>query len=229
MLIRTCLLAGAVCALLLGAATTPLESARDRQDRATLDRLVAEYGTAASRQPNDFEAQLRFALACSYQAEVAIELRDRKSGRQAAERGIPAAEKAAALKPASADALRVLATLYGQGVTDLMSGLRYGPKAKDAINKAVEQAPRSSTVYVARGVGNYYLPAQLGGGTKLAIADFRKAIELDPKNAEAYLWLGLGLRKENNDAEARQAFSRSLQLNPDRVWVKQQLEKTPAK
>jgi len=218
----------AVLAIALQAAGE-LESARDRQDRAALDKFSNEYAASAQRLANDFDAQLRLALACSYQAEVAIEQRDRKAGRQAAERGIPAAEKATALKPASADAYRVLATLYGQGVTDLMSGLKYGPKAKEAINKAVERAPNSSQVYVARGVGSYYLPPQLGGGSKAAIADFRKAIQLDPKNAEAYLWLGLGLRKENNDAEARQAFTKSLALNPNRVWVKQQLEKTPPK
>jgi tetratricopeptide (TPR) repeat protein len=84
-------------------------------------------------------------------------------------------------------------------------------------------------VYVARGVGNYYLPPQLGGGLESAVADFRKAIDLDSRNAEAYLWLGLSLRKENKDAEARQAFEKSLALNPNSVWVKQQLSKTPAK
>jgi tetratricopeptide (TPR) repeat protein len=222
----TCLAITIVAAL--AAAADPLESARDRQDRAALERLVAGHAAAASRQPKNADAQFRFALACSYLAEVAIEQRDRKFGRQAAERGIPAAEAAIALNPA-ADSYRVLATLYGQAITDVFSGLKYGPKARQAIDKAVEKAPKSSSVYVARGVGNYYLPAQLGGGTQLAIADFRKAIELDPKNAEAYLWLGLGLRKENNDAAARQALTRSLELNPGRVWVKQQLDKTPSK
>ena len=84
-------------------------------------------------------------------------------------------------------------------------------------------------MYVARGVGNYYLPAQLGGGAKGAIPDFRKALELDPKNAEAYLWLGLSLRKEGRDADARQAFTKALELNPNRAWTKQQLDKTPVK
>jgi tetratricopeptide (TPR) repeat protein len=93
----------------------------------------------------------------------------------------------------------------------------------------VEKAPKSAMMYVARGVGNYYVPAQLGGGAKLAIPDFQKAIDLDRANAEAWLWLGLSLRKENRDAEARQAFAKSLELNPNRVWAKQQLEKTPAK
>jgi len=82
-------------------------------------------------------------------------------------------------------------------------------------------------VYLARGVGNYYLPAALGGGVDLAIADFRQAITIDPKDAEAFLWLGLALRKQNKDADARQAFAKSVTLNPQRVWAKQQLDKTP--
>jgi Flp pilus assembly protein TadD len=62
----------------------------------------------------------------------------------------------------------------------------------------------------------------------MAIHDFQKAIELDPKSSEAYLWLGLAQRKANRNAEARQSFSKSLELNPNRLWTKQQLEKTPA-
>jgi tetratricopeptide (TPR) repeat protein len=218
-----------IAAFMAAAAPFPLEVARDKQDRAALTDLAAQLSAAAAKAPNDPEAQYRAALANCYLAEVAIELRDRKAGRQIAEQGIRFAEKTVTLKPANAEYYRLLGTLYGQAVTDIMSGLTYGPKAKDAINKAVEKAPRSSMMYVARGVGNYYVPAQLGGGARLSIPDFQKAIELDPKNAEAFLWLGLSLRKENRDAEARQAFTKSLELNPNRVWAKQQLEKTPAK
>ncbi len=218
-----------IAAFMAAAAPSPLEIARDKQDRAALTELATQASAAAAKTPNDAEAQYRAALANSYLAEVAIELRDRKAGRQIAEQGMKFAEKAVALKPANAEYYRLLGTLYGQAVTDIMSGLTYGPKAKDAINKAVEKAPKASMMYVARGVGNYYVPAQLGGGAKLSIPDFQKAIELDPANAEAYLWLGLSLRKENRDAEARQAFTKSLELNPNRIWTKQQLEKTPAK
>ena len=212
-------------------AVTPaaLQLARDRQDRPALDKLLDECAAAAAKAPNDAEAQYRVALAASYSAEVSLEQHDKKSARAAAERGIKAGEKAVSLKSDRADYYRVLATLYGQAITDLLSGLSYGPKCKDAINKAVALAPNSSGVYVSRGVGNYYLPPQLGGGNQSALADFRKAIDLDPKNAEAYLWLGICLRKDNKDAEARQAFTRALELDPERVWVKQQLDKTPAK
>ena len=208
---------------------TPLETARDLQDRATLEKMVEQYSGASAKAPNDAAAQYRLALACSYQAEVDIELRDKKAGQLAAERGIKAGEKAVSLKPDSAEYYRVLGTLYGQAIVDIPSGLNYGAKAKDAINRAVERAPKSSAVYVARGVGNFYLPAMLGGGPKPAIDDFRKAIELDPNNAEAYLWLGVSLHKDNRDADARKAFEKSLSLNPKRVWTRQQLDKTPAK
>ncbi len=167
-------------------------------------------------------------MANSYLSEVALELKDKKLAEQAAVRGVQAAEQAVMLKPDVAEYYRLLGTLCGQVVpANVLTGLSYGKRAKDNIDKAIAMDPRSSMARMSRGVGNYYLPAALGGGPDLAIADFRKAIELDAKNAEAWMWLGLGLRKQNKDPEARQAFQKSLELNPRRVWAKQQLDKTP--
>jgi len=217
-------LAGALAGTL-----SPLDLARDSQDRPALERMVKEADAAAAKAPKDAAAQFHMALASSYLAEVEIELHDKKAAQQVAVRGIHAAEQAIALKPDDAENYRVLGTLCGQAITDMLSGLNYGPRAKDAVGKAVSLAPKSSPVWVARGVGNYYLPAQLGGGAAQASADFRKAIDLDSNNAEAWLWLGIALRKQGQDAEARKAFGKSLALDPRRVWVRQQLEKTPAK
>jgi len=218
-----------VAAGLMAAGGNGLETARDRQDTTALSARISEYEAAAAKSPADAAAQYRVALACSYLAEVTIERHDRKQARHFAEEGIRAGEKAVTLKPNDAEYYRVLGTLYGQAITDIMSGLSYGAKARDAVDKAVALAPNNAAMYVARGVGNYYLPAAMGGGPEKAIADFRKAISLDSKDDEAYLWLGVALRKVNKDAEARQAFEKSLQLNPDRVWTKQQLEKTPGR
>jgi superkiller protein 3 len=167
------------------------------------------------------------ALVSSYLAEVALELGDKKAAQQAAERGVKAGERAVALKPQVAEYYRILGTLCGQVVpANVLAGLGYAGRARDAIDKAVALDPKSSMAYMAHGVGNYYLPAAFGGGSALATADFRKAIELDPKNADAWLWLGMSLRKENKTAEAREAFSKSLELNPKRTWAAKQLEKT---
>jgi tetratricopeptide (TPR) repeat protein len=109
-----------------------------------------------------------------------------------------------------------------------LAGLKYGSCALKSVNKAIELDPKSSEAYLSHGVGNYYMPAAFGGGMEPAIKDFEKAIELNPKSADAYLWLGIALRKENKNPEARKAFAKSLELNPNRIWAKQQLEKTPA-
>jgi tetratricopeptide (TPR) repeat protein len=146
-----------------------------------------------------------------------------------AEAGIKAAEKAVSLNGNTSEYHRILGTLCGQMVSSNgLAGLRYGKCALASVNRAIELDPKSSEAYLSHGVGNYYLPPALGGGMQLAIKDFEKALELNPKSADAYLWLGLALRKENRPAEARKAFTKSLELNPNRLWAKQQLDKTPA-
>jgi tetratricopeptide (TPR) repeat protein len=205
-----------------------LLKARDHQDRAALERLSAEARAAADKQPNDAAAQYRVALAQSYAAEVAIEQHDKAAAKNAAQSGMDAAGKAVGLKPDSAEYQRVLGTLCGQMISsNSLAALKYGKCALDSVNKAIELDPKSSMAYLSHGVGNYYLPQALGGGIDLAIKDFRKAIELNSKNADAWLWLGVALRRSNQPSEAQKAFERCLELNPARVWAKQQLEKTP--
>ncbi|MGD0436753.1 MAG: tetratricopeptide repeat protein [Bryobacteraceae bacterium] len=205
-----------------------LVKARDRQDRSALQNVVNDVRSAADKDPKDATAQYRLALAESYTAEVSIELRDKPAAKNAAQAGIDAAEKAVALKPEVAEYQRILGTLCGQIISgNSMSALKYGRCALDAVNKAIELDPKSSLNYVSHGVGNYYMPPAFGGGFDQAIKDFRKAIELNPKNGDAWLWLGITLRRSNQPEEARKAIAKALELNPDRVWAKQQLDKTP--
>ena len=129
---------------------------------------------------------------------------------------------AIALKPAG---YRVLGTLCGT------TREPFSPRDRQKGPRCSQQGPRvgshSARNWLARGIGNYYIAA-LGGGQDAAIADIKKAIEIDPKLADAYLWLRVSLRKAHRNAEARQAFQKSLELNPRRVWAKEQLDKTPA-
>jgi tetratricopeptide (TPR) repeat protein len=205
-----------------------LIKARDRQDRAALEKIVADLRGAADKLPKDAAAQYQLALAESYTAEVAIEVRDKAAAKNSAQAGIDAAERAVALKPDAAEYQRILGTLCGQIISgNSLSALKYGKCALEAVNKAIELDPKSSNNYVSHGVGNYYLPPAFGGGMELAIKDFRKAIELNAKNADAWLWLGIALRRTNQPEEAHKAIAKSLELNPNRAWAKQQIEKTP--
>jgi tetratricopeptide (TPR) repeat protein len=193
-----------------------LESARDRQDRAALAKL-------ATGSP------YRIALAQSYLSEVALELRDKREARTAAEAGIAAARQAIASDPNKAEYHRLLGTLCGQVIpADPLAGLQHGKCAKQEIEKALGLDPKSALAWVSSGVGKYYLPAMLGGGLDLALKDFEKATSLNPQLAEAWLWVGLAHRKAGRIPQARQALEKAQVLNPKRIWIKQQLEKTPA-
>ncbi|HZL56597.1 MAG TPA: tetratricopeptide repeat protein [Bryobacteraceae bacterium] len=207
-----------------------LSRLRDKQDRPALERGAGALHDAAAKSPNDATAWYRSAIAYSYLAEVAYEQHDKGSSERAAEAGVRDADKAIALNPKNADYYRVLGTLCGQVIpaNPIMGALAYGKRAKEALDKAIEMDPKSSKAHVAHGVGFYYLPASFGGGPENAMKDYRQAIALDPKNAEAYLWLGIALGKEHQNAQAREALSKSLQLDPERSWTKQQLEKIPA-
>ena len=207
---------------------TELENARDAQDRGSLERYSSQFGVAVAKKPNDVQALYRQALAQSYLAEVAVETGDKILARTAAEAGIKLAERTVALKPENAEYHRVLGTLCGQAIpANVLTGLKYGRCAQDELNKAIQLDPKAAMNYVSRGAGNYYLPAAMGGGPEAAIKDLEKAIELDPRLADAHLWFGIALRKVNRNAEANKELEKAVSLNPTRAWAKQQLAKTP--
>jgi len=209
-------------------ADDPLVTARDRQDRAALERLGSERLKTAATQPKSAQAQYEAARAQSYLSEVALELREKRQARAAAEAGIHAARAAVAIDGNSAEYHRILGTLCGQIIpADPMAGIQHGKCAKEEIEKAIKLDPKSALAFVSSGVGKFYLPAMFGGGVELALKDFQKAAALHPKLAEAWLWIGLAHRKANRNAEAKQALKKALALNPNRIWIKQQLDKTP--
>jgi tetratricopeptide (TPR) repeat protein len=229
---RILIVTTALVASLAAAQTTPgeLEKLRDRQDRPGLEKTAAELDAAAAKSSNDAGAFYRAALAWSYVAEVATEKGDKGGAQRAAETGMKAADQAVALNPKSGEYYRLQGTLYGQVIPNnpIIGALAYGKRAKDALDKAIELDPKSPKAWIAHGVGYYYLPPNFGGGPDNAIKDYRQAIALDPRSAEAYLWMGIALKRQHQNAQAREALTKALQLDPDRIWAKEQLDKTPA-
>lgn len=216
-------------ATLSAAAPSALETARNKQDLPALSALSAAAMQAASQAPNNARLQMEAALAFSYLSEVALELRDKRQARSAAESGLAPARAALTLTPNSAEAHRLLGTLCGQIIpADPLAGIKHGRCAKEEIETALKLDPKSATAWLASGIGKFYLPPMFGGGVPLALEDFQKAAALSPKAHEPHLWLGLAHRKLNHNAEARAEFQKSIALNPARLWTKQQLEKTPA-
>ncbi|MBV8569881.1 MAG: tetratricopeptide repeat protein [Acidobacteriaceae bacterium] len=221
------------CVLAAGAATsfdTDLSAARDRQDLKALDNIISSAKHAAQADAQSGRAQYEWALANSYAAEVAMELRDKKKAEAYAEAGIEPARKAVEINQNDAEYHRLLGQICGQIIpaNPFMGALNYGRCAEDEINKAIALNNKLALAYVSRGVGQYYLPKEMGGGLDLALQNLDKAIALDPSLSEAYIWKGIVLRKANRDSEAREAFENALRLDPQRLWTRQQLQKTPA-
>jgi tetratricopeptide (TPR) repeat protein len=219
-----------LCATFAAFAAPPdLENARNRQDRAAIEKLLPGLNAAAQKQTGSAEAQYRVAEAQLYLAEVALELRDKGGAARAAEAGIPHARRAVEIDPSRAEYHRMLGALCGQVIpANVLAGIQYGKCAIESVNKAMELNPKSAGVWMSRGIGNFYLPPQFGGGVDKSLMDLQRATELNPKLADAWLWLGIALRKANRNVEARKAFTRSLELNPNRQWAREQLDKTPA-
>jgi Flp pilus assembly protein TadD len=59
-----------------------------------------------------------------------------------------------------------------------------------------------------------------GGDVDQAVASFRKAIELDPKSDEAYVWLAIACRKKGDSAQADLALQDALRLNPRSAFAR---------
>jgi tetratricopeptide (TPR) repeat protein len=208
-----------------GQTMADLQAARDRGDLAAIDAFIAKTNGSATSP----DAQYQLALAYSYGAEVAMEQHDKKKSEALAEKGLEPARKAVAANGGNAEFHRLEGALCGQVIpaNPIMGALKYGQCARDEITKAIQLNPNLALAYVTRGVGNFYLPASMGGGIDLALQDFDKAISLDSKLADAYLWKGVSLRKANRIGEARQTLEQAAKLAPNRVWIKEQLQKLP--
>lgn len=204
-----------------------LYAARNRQDLAAL-QAAANKAEAQVRTDASPATLYAASLARSFQAEVALELGKKPEAAAAAESGIQSARTLVAKNPAVAEHHRLLGTLCGQMIpANLLSALQYGRCAKEEIEEAIKLDPRSALAHIGRGVGNYYLPESFGGGVEKALADFRHATTLKPDLSEAWLWLGLALRKKGDHAAAKSALRKAATLAPDRRWIALQLAKTP--
>jgi tetratricopeptide (TPR) repeat protein len=105
-----------------------------------------------------------------------------------------------------------------------------GPQIPKQMNAAIAMGPNNPRVWLLRGIQSFYTKPEYGGGDSAAEAQLKKAIELFATDspvppapswgkAEAYVWLGQVLQKENRIAEARAAYNNALSVQPDYPWV----------
>ena len=107
-----------------------------------------------------------------------------------------------------------------------------GPKAVRMVNKAKELAPENPRVVLIEAISDYNTPKMFGGDPERAMNNFQKATSLfenqtptDPLmptwgHEEAYAWIGLAFAAKGSTTNARTAYEKALEINPNYAWVK---------
>jgi TolB-like protein len=86
--------------------------------------------------------------------------------------------------------------------------------ATQTVSKAMALAPADPNVLIA--AANLETSR---GNTDRAIEIYRKAVELDPVNAQSRSFLAFGLANSKRFAEARAEYARVVELNPSAPWA----------
>ena len=125
----------------------------------------------------------------------------------------------------------LLASVLGQLIgVNAANGPIYGARVPIEMTAATTLGPSNPRVWLLKGIQSIYTPAQYGGGLGIAEGELKKAIQLfatdapvapNPSwgKAEAYVWLGQALQKQNKISEARSAYQQALAIQPDYPWV----------
>ena len=84
------------------------------------------------------------------------------------------------------------------------------------LQKALELDPDLADAYAVKGLleSKVWQQTRVGRGNVEAEAAFRRAIELNPNHASAYMWFAMLRDGEERDEEAIELFQRSMELDP---------------
>jgi tetratricopeptide (TPR) repeat protein len=201
-------------------------------DAAAL-KAARDLAQTASAQTSNKAAALYYVGYANY--SLAVLPSEKASSEQHTDAGITALEEAIKLDPTFADAQAVLASLYGRKAgSGMMAGMQYGPKSTSTMERAIALAPQNPRVLMLEGISLYFKPAMWGGDKQKALANVQKACELSEKgacastdaalpdwgHAEVFAWKGVMFAKGEDLDNAKAAYERALQLQPNYAWVK---------
>lgn len=198
---------------------TTARKARDSASVEDLQKIIAKTKKEADEN-NSPEAYLRLALFHVWLCEAIESSQKNDLFKQAAEDGVAAAEKAVALNPNSSEAHQLLGDLLNQLIPHVFGGgMRYGARATDEIEKALELNPRNVDALVSRSIIYYYTPDKFGGSKQKAFEMLEKAVEIDAKADSPRIWLAFFYLDAKKNQEAFKHISVAREINPNRAFT----------
>ncbi|MGH7554781.1 MAG: tetratricopeptide repeat protein [Longimicrobiales bacterium] len=191
--------------------------------RVLLERALTTY-------PND-------ALLLHYQGYVDYRDLSLRMGRwrqdvgqllDEAERSLEASSEAKAMP----ETFALLSSVIGQKIgSNPLRGMTLGPRSSRLMERALEAGPNNPRVWLLRGIGAKFTPKMFGGGAERAEEYLERAAALFENDApppplpawgkgEVWAWLGQVYAEDGRGQEARTAYMKALQLEPDNGWVR---------
>lgn len=198
---------------------TAARKARDSASVEELQKIIAKTKNEAAEN-NSPEVYLRLALFHVWLCEAIESSQKNDLFKQAAEDGVAAAEKAVALNPNSSEAHQLLGDLLNQLIPHVFGGgMRYGARATDEIEKALELNPKNVDALVSRAIIYYYTPDKFGGSRQKAFEMLEKAVGIDAKADSPRIWLAFFYLGAKKNQEAFKHISVAREINPDRTFT----------
>jgi tetratricopeptide (TPR) repeat protein len=187
--------------------------ARDRADVGALQELIENARQAGSIA----KTQQRLAQLNFYLCEAAYVEGKNDLIKGAAEEGLAAAEKAAAIDPSLSEAHRLQSDLAAMLITLVPDGVaKYGARTSVEAQKALELDPKSANALISRGLGYFYTPEQYGGNKEKAFELLKKAAELVPAYDTPHLILAQFYLASDQKEDAVREIDEALRLDPER-------------
>jgi tetratricopeptide (TPR) repeat protein len=182
--------------------------------------------------PNDPLLLYYRSLALYRTASIYTGQKKRDEAKRALDEADLLLEQATAKSP-TADALALRSSVIGLLIGSSgnpMSGMTLGPKSSRLLDRAKELEPDNPRVWLVSGMSSMFTPKTFGGGTDKAERDLHKAVALFETDhpvppapswgrADAYIWLGQALQKNDKIDKARAAYQKALELQPRNGWV----------
>jgi tetratricopeptide (TPR) repeat protein len=217
-------------------ASREIEAANAAGDLNRLTGAAAMVDRVLTVTPTDASLLYYRALALYRSATLYMGLKKNDEAKRVLEEADRLLEQATAKTP-TADALALHSSVMGLQIglsSNPLAGMTLGPKSGNILDRAKELEPKNPRVWLISGMSAMFTPKMFGGGTDKAEQDLRKAIVLfeadhpvSPKpswgRADAYIWLGQALQKEEKSADARAAYQKALEIQPGNQWVQRVL------
>lgn len=213
-----------------------LKEAMNKSDESALLKVRGEFERILQLKEDAGLVHYYIALADYGLATVGMRTEDKDKTKKYTQSGIDVINKSIELNPDFADSYVLLETLnfnrWGYEPEKMQDIISASQAADAQATKLEKDNPR---LVLINGISSYFTPEAYGGGVKVAIPHFEKAIELFKKRKEknelypdwgydmALGYMALSLIKRNDDGDmikAKTYIDEATKINPDSGFIK---------